>query len=70
MKKIAQTTDGQFIRIGSNEDSALSLGFPNPQKFAHLNNKTISLWNNWWLYSLLTGLLLLDWIVRRKSGLS
>jgi len=70
MKKIAQTTSGQFIHIGSNDDSAMSLHFPDPKKFAHLNNKTISLWNNWWLYGLLTGLLLLDWIVRRKSGLS
>ncbi len=69
MKKIADTTGGQFLNIGS-QDRASLFNFPNPKKFAHINNKTISLWNNWWLYGLLTGLLLLDWIIRRKSGLS
>jgi len=69
LKKISDSTGGRFNSIDSNFDLK-ELAFPNPKKFAHLNSKTISSWNNWWLYSLLTGLLVLEWLIRRKSGLS
>ena len=34
------------------------------------HSKSVSLWDNWWTYGLILGLLFLDWFTRRKFGLS
>jgi len=34
------------------------------------HSRSLSLWDNWWAYSLVVGFLVMDWYLRRKSGLS
>lgn len=46
------------------------LTFPNPDYEVKTSSRTFSLWDSWWSYGLLLTLLVAEWWIRRKSGLS
>lgn len=69
LKRMAEATNGKYTVLGKN--TLLSdLPFANPEIFEQSQSKTLSLWDNWWAYTLIVSLLLTDWFIRRKSGLS
>ncbi|MEE2986291.1 MAG: glutamine amidotransferase [Nitrospinota bacterium] len=69
LKKIAEVTGGQYqvLNAGTNLNGYL---FENPEVFEKTKTRVISLWDNWWAYGFIVGLLFIDWWVRRRSGLS
>jgi len=69
LKNIAGITGGQYMVLDEAKDLS-AIRFENPEIMVLTNNKTFSLWDNWWSYGLLVGFLMLDWWTRRKSGLS
>jgi uncharacterized membrane protein len=46
------------------------LSFPSPKVEIKSSSRMVSLWDSWWTYGLIVGLLSVEWWVRRKSGLS
>ena len=46
------------------------LPFPNPEVEIKSSSRMVSLWDSWWTYGLIVGLLAVEWWLRRKSGLS
>ena len=69
LKKIAEISGGKyFVLNGANDLSRLQ--FNNPEIKTKSNSRSFSLWNNWWAYGFVVGLLFLDWWIRRKAGLS
>ncbi len=69
LKKIAAVTGGVHTVLDANTDLS-ALKFDNPEFRVKTRSKTLSLWDNWWSYGLILGFLMLDWWIRRKSGLS
>ncbi len=69
LKKIAQVSGGQYkVLDGTNDLSALQ--FENPEIKVKSHSRSFSLWENWWAYGLVVGVLVMDWWLRRKAGLS
>ena len=69
LKKIAEISNGKyFVLNGVNDFSKLQ--FDNPEINNKSYNRSFSLWDNWWAYGFVVGLLFLDWWMRRKAGLS
>ena len=69
LKKISEITGGKHqLLIGSDDLSPYRFAIPHVQVKSH--NRPFSLWDNWWAYSLVVGFLVMDWYLRRKSGLS
>ncbi len=69
LEKIAAVTGGVHTVLDSETDLS-SLKFENPMFRVKTRSKTLTLWDNWWSYGLILSCLLLDWWIRRKSGLS
>jgi uncharacterized membrane protein len=69
LKNVAEITGGQYVVLDETIDLT-NYKFKNPEVLVQTKRKTFSLWNNWWAYGLLVGVLMLDWWTRRKSGLS
>ncbi len=69
LKNIANVTGGEYVILDEAKDLS-GIRFENPEVRVLTNKKTFSLWDNWWSYGLLVGFLMVDWWVRRKSGLS
>ena len=69
LKYIAATTGGAYSVL-KGKTSLATLAFPNPEIRVQASGRTISLWDSWWTYGMVLGLLCLDWWLRRKSGLS
>jgi len=69
LKSIAELTGGTYNLISENLNMD-KLVFPNPQVRVKAGGRSISLWDSWWTYGLILGLLFIDWWLRRKSGLS
>ena len=69
LKKIARVSGGQyFVLDGANDLSVLQ--FDNSEVKIKSRSRSFALWDNWWAYSLVVGLLFIDWWLRRKAGLS
>jgi len=69
LKNISAITGGQYAVLDEARDLS-GIRFENPEVMVRTKRKTFSLWDNWWSYGLLVGFLMIDWWVRRKSGLS
>jgi hypothetical protein len=69
LKKIARVSGGQyFVLDGANDLSVLQ--FDNSEVKIKSHSRSFALWDSWWAYSLVIGLLFIDWWFRRKAGLS
>ena len=69
LKKIAGVSGGQyFVLDGANDLSVLQ--FDNSEVKIKSQSRSFALWDSWWAYSLVIGLLFMDWWFRRKAGLS
>ena len=69
LKKIARVSGGQyFVLDGANDLSMLQ--FDNSEVKIKSHSRSFALWDSWWAYSLVIGLLFIDWWFRRKAGLS
>ena len=69
LKKIAGVSGGQyFVLDGANDLSVLQ--FDNSEVKIKSHSRSFALWDSWWAYSLVIGLLFMDWWFRRKAGLS
>jgi len=69
LKNISAITGGQYAVLDEAKDLS-GIRFENPEVMVQTKRKTFSLWDNWWSYGLLVGFLMIDWWLRRKSGLS
>ena len=69
LKKIAQVSGGRHHRLNGN-DGLDAYQFANPDVQVNSQSRKFSLWDNWWAYGLVLGFLVMDWYLRRKSGLS
>ncbi|MBT3367693.1 MAG: hypothetical protein HN472_09930 [Nitrospina sp.] len=69
LKKISEITGGEHHLL-TGEDDLSVYKFPNPDVQVKSYSRSFSLWDNWWAYGLVMGLLVMDWYLRRKSGLS
>ncbi len=69
LKKIAEITGGQHRLLNGNDDLS-TYQFANPDVRIKSHSRSFSLWDNWWAYGLVVGFLVIDWFLRRKSGLS
>lgn len=69
LQTMAQVTAGMY-RILDEQADLTEHQFPSPKIRAKTKTKTISLWDSWWSYAMIVGFLLVDWWMRRKSGLS
>ena len=69
LKKIAGVSGGQyFVLDGANDLSMLQ--FDNSEVKIKSPSRSCARWNSGWAYSLVIGLLFMDWWFRRKAGLS
>ena len=69
LKKIAEISGGQH-RVLNGSDDLSDYRFANPDVRIKSHSRSFSLWDNWWAYGLVVGFLVMDWFLRRKSGLS
>jgi uncharacterized membrane protein len=69
LKKISEVTGGRHHRLNGNDDLG-AYQFANPDVQIKSHSRSFSLWDNWWAYGLMVGFLVMDWTLRRKSGLS
>jgi uncharacterized membrane protein len=69
MKKIAEITGGRHHLLKGTDDLS-SFQFANPDVQVKSHSRSFSLWDNWWAYGLVVGFLMMEWYLRRKSGLS
>jgi uncharacterized membrane protein len=69
LKKIAEISGGRHHFLNGKDDLG-SFQFANPDVQVKSQSRSFSLWDNWWAYGLLVGFLVMDWYLRRKSGLS
>ena len=69
LKKISEISGGRH-RILNDSDDLSTYQFANPDVQVKSYSRSFSLWDNWWAYSLMVGFLVMDWFLRRKSGLS
>lgn len=69
LEVMAQTTGG-IAQVLNESTDMNKLIFPNPKVSVKAGSKVIALWNNWWSYGLILASLLVDWLMRRKTGLS
>ena len=69
LKKISEVTGGRYHRLNGNDDLG-TYQFANPDVQVKSHSRSFSLWDNWWAYGLMVGFLVMDWTLRRKSGLS
>ena len=69
LKKISEITGGKHQLLNGSDDLS-TYWFANPHVQVKSHDRFFSLWDNWWAYSLVVGFLVMDWYLRRKSGLS
>ncbi len=69
LKKISEVTGGRYLRLNGSDDLS-TYQFANPDIQVKSHSRSFSLWDNWWAYGLVVGFLVMDWYLRRKSGLS
>ena len=69
LRRIAEVSGGKYEVLSETTD-LLKYNFNNPRVEIKKHSKSVSLWDNWWMYGLISSLLFLDWFARRKSGLS
>lgn len=70
LKQMAEISGGRYAAIGDGPLDLSMLTFSNPEVLEPSRRKTFSLWDNWWCFGLLVGILSLEWWLRRKAGLS
>jgi uncharacterized membrane protein len=69
LKKISEVSGGRHLILNGSDDLS-TYQFANPDVQVKSHSRSFSLWDNWWTYSLMVGFLVMDWFLRRKSGLS
>jgi uncharacterized membrane protein len=69
LKKISEVSGGRH-RILNGSDDLSTYQFSNSDFQVKSHSRSFPLWDNWWAYSLMVGFLVMDWFLRRKSGLS
>lgn len=69
LRRIAEVSGGKYEVLSETTDLS-RYNFNNPRVEIKKHSKSVSLWDNWWMYGLILSLLFLDWFARRKSGLS
>ena len=69
LKKISEISGGEHHLLNGRDDLS-SYMFANPDVRTKSHGQSFSLWDNWWVYSLMVGFLVMEWFLRRKSGLS
>jgi hypothetical protein len=69
LKKISEISGGGHHVLTGNDDLSV-YRFTNPDVWVKSQSRSFSLWDNWWVYGLMVGFLVMDWFLRRKSGLS
>ncbi|MFL2915640.1 MAG: glutamine amidotransferase [Nitrospinia bacterium] len=69
LKKISEISGGEYLLLNGRDDLS-SYMFTNPDVRTKSYGRSFSLWDNWWVYSLMLGFLVMEWFLRRKSGLS
>jgi hypothetical protein len=69
LKKISEISGGRHQVLDGSDDLSV-YQFDNPDVQVKSHSRSFSLWDNWWAYSLMVGFLMVDWYLRRKSGLS
>ena len=69
LKKISEVSGGRH-RILNGSDDLSTYQFANPDVQVKSHSRSFSLWDNWWAYSLMVVFLVMEWFLRRKSGLS
>ena len=69
LKKISEISGGGHHVLTGNDDLS-GYRFTNPDVRVKSQSRSFSLWDNWWVYGLMVGFLVMDWFLRRKSGLS
>ena len=69
LRRIAEVSGGKYEVLSETTD-LLKYEFNNPRVEIKKHSKSVSLWDNWWMYGMILSLLFLDWFARRKSGLS
>ena len=69
LKRVAEVSNGSYELLTEKTDFS-KITFNNPKLEIKTRSKSVSLWDNWWIYGVVLGLLFSDWFIRRKSGLS
>ena len=69
LKKISEISGGKH-RLLNGSDDLSTYQFANPDLRIKSNIRSFSLWDNWWTYGLMVSFLVMEWFLRRKSGLS
>jgi uncharacterized membrane protein len=69
LKKISEITGGRHHLLNGKDDLSV-YRFANPDVQVKSHSRSFSLWDNWWAYGLVMSFLVMDWYLRRKSGLS
>ena len=69
LKDLSRITDGRHQVLEENM-SIRNAAFPNPEVEVKSSSRMVTLWNSWWTYGLIVGFLVVEWWMRRKSGLS
>ncbi len=69
LKELSKKTKGVY-QVLNQKTQLQNLTFPNPEVEFKSNTKFLSLWDNWWSYGIVLGLLGIEWWTRRKWGLS
>ena len=68
MAQIAQETGGKILDLGSDYRVEPSLLSGSSEYTVKREKK--SLWDNWWVFGVLLGLLSIEWAARRLSGMA
>ena len=69
LKKISEISGGKHYLLNGTDDLS-GYQFANPDVRIKSHSRSFSLWDNWWAYGLMVGFLVMEWFLRRKSGLS
>ena len=69
LQSLSKVTGGRY-QVLEEGMSIGNLAFPNPEVEVKSSSRMVSLWSSWWTYGLIVGFLVVEWWLRRKSGLS
>jgi uncharacterized membrane protein len=69
LKEVSEITGGKHHILNGRDDLSV-FQFANPDVQVKSHSRSFSLWDNWWAYGLVISFLVMDWYLRRKSGLN